>query len=207
GTPEFFGESLMHTYLRPGIEGRRLVGEGDMQVLVANWDHVGTGERPLNDHTGWAVVDRVDIADIASERAHNWVGRMGRRRFGDPTARWSIVERETTNGLVVDGGRTIRAGGEHFTVHVNPAKPSRVVLRTGGQKSYGWHEAIDKPVTIALLVGKKQLGQLTIAPPAGQFSELTFNVPPHAFASGEAELHTEANGMYRVFHWFVLQPD
>jgi len=207
GTPEFFGQALMHTYLRPGIEGRRLVGEGDMQVLVANWDHAHTGERPLDDHTGWTIVDRVDIADITSERAHGWVGRMGRRRFGDPTARWSIVERETTNGLVIDGGRTIRAGGERFAVHVDPAKPTRVVLRTGGQKSYGWHEAIEKPVTITLFVGKKQLGQLVIAPPAGQFSELTFDLPVHALPAADAELHTEANGIYRVFHWFVLQPE
>jgi hypothetical protein len=206
GTPEFFGEVLMHTSLRPGIEQRRLVGEGDMQVIVANWDHARTGERPLNDHSGWSLVDRVDIADIASERAHDWVGRMGRRRFGDPTARWSITDRSTASGLVIDGGRTIRAGGEHFTVHVDPAKPTRVVLRTGGQKSYGWHEAIDKPVTIKLFAGTKQLGELTIAPPAGTFSELTFNLPAHALRA-TTQLHTEANGIYRVFHWFVLQPE
>ena len=177
-----------------------------MQVLVATWDHAGTGERPLNDHGGWSIVDRVDIADLASERAHRWVGRMGRRRFGDPTARWSFVERSMAAGLVVDGGRTIRAGGERFTVHVDAGKPTRVVLRTGGQNSYGWHEAINKPVTIKLFAGTKELGALTIAPPAGMISELTFNLPAHALRA-DAELRTEANGIYRVFHWFVLQPE
>jgi hypothetical protein len=206
GTPEFFGEVLLHTSLRRGIEPRRLVGEGDMQILVANWDHAGTGERPMNDHSGWALVDRVDIADIESERAHQWVGRMGRRRFGDPTARWSITDRSTVTGLVIDGGRTIRAGGERFTVHVDPTAPTRVVLRTGGQKSYGWHEAIDKPVKIKLFTGSKLLGELTIAPPMGVFSELTFNLPAHALRAS-SDLHTEANGIYRVFHWFVLQPE
>ncbi|HEY5920449.1 MAG TPA: hypothetical protein VIV11_02205, partial [Kofleriaceae bacterium] len=207
GTPEYFGAVVKHTHLRPGIERRRLVGEGDMQILVANWDHAGTGERPLNDHSGWSIVDRVDVAHIASERAHNWVGRMGRRKFGDPTARWSITDRSTLNGLVIDGGRTIRAGGEHFTVRVDPAKPTRVVFRTGGQTSYGWHEGITKPVTLALYAATKKLGELTIAPPAGQFSELTFNLPAHAFRGREVELRSEANGIYRVFHWFVLQPD
>ena len=77
GTAEFYGDVLLHTPLRPGFEPRRLVGEGDMQVIAASWDHVGTGERPLNDHAGWAIVDRVDVADIASERAHHWVGRHG----------------------------------------------------------------------------------------------------------------------------------
>lgn len=207
GTADFYGEALLHTMLRPGIEPRRLVGEGDMQILVASWDHVRTGERPLNDHTGWSVVDRIDIADLASERAHGWNGRLGRRAFGDPTARWSLVHRETQNGLVIDGGRTIRGGGERFTVHVDPAKPSRLVIRTGGQRSYPWHEAITAPVELKLFVRGKQLGHLTVAPPSGAFSELTFDLPPQALKGGVAELRVEAKGIYRVFHWFVLQPE
>ena len=31
-----------------------------------------------------------------------------------------------------------------------------------------------------LLTGKKELGALTVAPPAGAFTELTFNLPPYA---------------------------
>jgi len=207
GTAEFFGDVLLHTGLRRGIEPRRLVGEGDMQILVANFDHVGTGERPLNDHTGWSIVDRIDIADLRSERAHGWVGQMGRRKIGDPTARWSIVERSTANGLVVDGGRTIRGGGERFTVHVDLAKPTRIVMRTGGQRSYPWHETIGKPVTVKLFAGTKQLGKLTIAPPAGSFAEVTFNLPARALAAPAVEVRTESSGIYRVFHWFVLQPE
>ncbi len=207
GTHEYWGEVLLHTSLRRGIEPRRLAGDGDMQIIVADWDHVHTAERPFNDHTGWQVVDRVDIADMASERAHGWRGRMGRRRFGDPTARWSLTERSTTNGLAIDGGRTIREGGEHFTIHVDPAKPTRIVLRTGGQQSYGWHEAIKTPVEMTLYYKTKKLGTLTIGAPTGPFSELTFNVAPHAFPTGEVEIHSEAKGMYRVFHWFVLQPE
>jgi hypothetical protein len=207
GTHEFWGDVLMHTFLRRGLDSRRLVGEGDMQIITATWDHVHTGERPLNDHTGWAVVDRVDIADMASERAHHWSGRMGRRKIGDPTARWSLTERQTVGGLVIDGGRTIREGSERFTVHLDPAKPTRVVFRTGGQKSYGWHETIDKPIELALFIGGKQRGKLTVAPPAGTFSELTFTLPPHAATSHSVELRTQASGIYRVFHWFVLQPE
>jgi hypothetical protein len=207
GNAEFYGEVLMHTSLRRGIEARRLVGEGDMQIITAAWDHANTAERPLNDHTGWAVVDRLDIADITSERAHAWVGRMGRRKFGDPTARWSIVEKETAHGLLIDGGRTIREGGETFTVHCDPANPTRIVVRTGGQPAYPWHEMINKPIQMTLYAGKKKLAELTIAPPSGQFEELTFNIQPHALPSTASEIRVEASGMYRVFHWFVLQPE
>src|SRR5262249_20561076 len=120
GSPEWYGDVLLHTTLRPGFEPRRLVGEGDMQIIAANWDHVRTGERRLNDPAGWASADRTDIADLESERAQAWVGRRGRRHFADPTGRWSVVERETEGGLVIDGGRTIREGGERFTVHLDP---------------------------------------------------------------------------------------
>ncbi|MEO6772935.1 MAG: hypothetical protein ABI467_07915 [Kofleriaceae bacterium] len=211
GTAEFFGDVLLHTSLRPGLPTRRgrLVGEADMQVIVANWDHAHTGERPINDHTGWKLVDRVDIADLASEHAHHWRGAMGRRRFGDPTARWSIVETETAGaGLVIDGGRTIREhDGEHFTVELDPQKPTRVVIRTGGKRAYPFHETIATPITLKLFTGTQELGHMTIAPPVGQFSELAFNLPPRVFRRHPVELRTEASGPYRVFHWFVLQPE
>jgi hypothetical protein len=209
GTPEFFGDVLLHTNLQPGFEPRRLVGEGDMQIIESRWDHIGTGERPLNDHTGWAITDRVDIADVDSERAHDWHGRMGRRHFADPTARWSFVERETiSQGLVIDGGRTIRDGGERFSIALDPAKPARVVIRTGGQRAYlPFHESIEKPITLRLLGEGKVLGELVVAPPDGAFSELTFSLPLHSLHASRVELSTEATGMYRVFHWFVLQPE
>jgi hypothetical protein len=207
GTFEFYGDVLMHTSLQPGFEKRRLVGEYDMQVIAASWDHVGTAERPLDDHAGWQMVDRVDIADLASERAHRWSGRMGRRHFGDPTARWSVVEREVgPHGLVIDGGRTIRDGGERFTIALDPARPARVVLRSGGQREYGFHEAITRPVAVRLYAGDRLLGQVTIPAPAGTFVELAFEIPAGTLAGGDVELRSEADGIYRVFHWFVLQP-
>jgi hypothetical protein len=208
GTADFYGEVLKHTSLRPGLRTTRgrLVGEVDMQVIAAVWDHAHTGERPLNDHTGWSLVDRVDIADLASERDHAWVGRLGRRKFGDPTARWSMVERETLEaGLVIDGGRTIRGGGEAFTISIDPAKPTRIVIRTGGQRQYAFHEPITAPITLRLFAGAKDLGHLTVAAPTGTFQELTFNLPPHAMTGSHPRLHVEATGLYRVFHWFVLQ--
>ena len=212
GTSEYFGTVLLHTQLRPGLPTKlhRLVGEADMQVITANWDHAHSGERPLDDHTGWTMVDRVDIADMASEHAHHWHGGMGQRRFGDPTARWSFVEREVLSsaGLVIDGGRTIREhDGERFTVTLDPQKPTRIVIRTGGQTTYNFHESITKPIALKLFAEGKELGHITLAPPSGQFSEIVFNIPVRALHSKQVEVRTEASAPYRVFHWFVLQTD
>jgi hypothetical protein len=207
GQADFFGTVLLHTSLRPGIAPERLVGGDDMQILTATWDHAHSAERPLNDHTGWALVDRIDVADIASEHAHDWHGELGRRHFRDPTARWSFVERETTAGLLIDGGRTIRGGHERFTIHLDPKKPTRIAIRTGGARDAPYQDAITKPVTLKLLSGTKVLGTLTLSPPTGVFSELTFNLQPYALRTTEAEVHTEASGPYRAFHWFVMQPE
>jgi hypothetical protein len=207
GQADFFGDVLLHTSWRPAITKERLVGGDDMQILAATWDHAGTAERPLNDHTGWTLVDRIDVADLASERAHHWHGELGRRNFRDPTARWSFVERETASGLLIDGGRTIRGGSERFTVHVDPKKPTRIAIRTGGKPDAPFQDVIKMPVTLKLFAGKRELGALTVTPPSGAFTELTFNLQPYALREPEVELHTEASGPYRVFHWFVLQPE
>ncbi|HEY0477817.1 MAG TPA: hypothetical protein VGD37_09845 [Kofleriaceae bacterium] len=207
GTTELYGDDLFHTPLWPRFEPRRLAGDADLQLIAARWDHTGTGDRPLSDHTGWAIVDRIDVADLASEAAHGWVGALGRRRFGDPTARWSVIGREVgPHGLVLDGGRTIRGGTERFTLAIDPARPVRLVLRTGGARSYPEHEVIEHAVALRILDGAgRELARATLPAPtaAGGFAEVAFALP----AGSSPELRTEAPAPYRAFHWFALQPE
>ncbi|MEJ7603551.1 MAG: hypothetical protein WKG01_37035, partial [Kofleriaceae bacterium] len=201
GTSELYGDVILQTPLRPAFEKRRLVGDSDMQILVASWDHVGTGERLLVPQEGWRMVDRIDVADLASERAHGWSGALGRRKVGDPTARWSFVHREVAGqGLVLDGGRTIRGGRERFSITVDPTRPTRLVLRTGGQRSYPFHDALETPVTLRVLDGTRELTTVTLPAPRGPLHEVALDVP-----AGVRAVQISATGAYRAFHWFVLQ--
>lgn len=205
GTDEFYGRVLFTTPLRPGFEPRRLAGDSNMQVIEAVWDHVGTAERPITPHPGWAVVDRLDIADLASERAHGWRGAQGRRRMGDPTAKWSFVAREIgAQGLLIDGGRTIRGGEERFTVALDRSKPTRLVLRTGGPASVPYQETLTAPTTLELVDGDGEvIAMKPVPPPGNQFTEVTFDLP----AGASPQLRTRSKLPYRAFHWFVLQPE
>ena len=205
GSDEFFGQDLVHTTLREQIEPRRFAGARDMQVIVARFDHVGTGELPLDDHPGWRVVDRVDIADVASERAHAWRGELGRRSFGDPTAKWSFVARDAgTHGLVVDGGRAIRGGEERFDVAIDPAKPVRLILRTGGQSTYPYEGTRVGAIQLRVLdASDRELAAGALPAPTGAMIEVAFDLPVGA----RPPLRTAGTGAYHAFHWFVLQPE
>src|SRR5258706_3650004 len=110
GHYEFFGEVVVDTHAVNRAFAGGMVGWSDMQLIEATWDHVHSAERPLVPHPGWHVADRLDIADLDDEDAHGWTGDLGRRHYGDPTAKWSVFHHEVSPvlGLLTDGGRTIR---------------------------------------------------------------------------------------------------
>lgn len=205
GQDELYGEVLIATPLAPAFSRRRLIGDSDMQIITSVWDHVHTAERPLDPVAGWHIADRVDIADVADERAHHWAGELGRRHFGDPTARWSLFHREVrATGLVLDGGRTIRGGAEQFTIAVDPTRPLRLVMRTGGKPSYPWHENLTRPAHVVVSTAAGT-AEATLAPAAGPLVEVAFDLP--ASAAPAVTVRVTASAPYRVFHWFALQPD
>jgi hypothetical protein len=61
GQAEFFGDLVLGTPLGPAFHKRRLVGDADMQLLAATWDHAHSAERPLDPVAHWTVVDRIDV--------------------------------------------------------------------------------------------------------------------------------------------------
>src|SRR6185436_12177173 len=103
------------------------------------------------------------------------------------------------SGLVLDGGRTIRGGGERFTIAIDPARPVRLVMRTGGRRSYPWHDEIASPVHLVVSTDAGS-AETTLAPPTGPLVEIALDLPvPRA---PDVRVHVTATGPYRVFHWF-----
>lgn len=197
GAPDFLGRLVMDTPWGPQFARERVVAGKNMELVEADWDHVGTGERTLRTKPEWRMVDRVDVADLASERGHMWTGALGARKFAEPTTTWSFVARDVTErGLVIDGGRTIRGGREAFTIRRDAAKPATLVLRTGGQ------DATVRGATLAVTVGGVRAGEIVVPVASGRMIELELALP-----AGGTRVEIAASAPYRVLHWFVLQPD
>ncbi|MBA2539542.1 MAG: hypothetical protein H0V17_07905, partial [Deltaproteobacteria bacterium] len=100
------------------------------------------------------------------------------------------------HGLLVDGGRTLRE--ERFTLAVDPAKPVRLVLRTGGFRQY--------PDQVAVGVARLRINGSTLDVPAPRGALVEVELELRAPALG-FEIVVASDHPYRAFHWFALQPD
>ena len=170
----------------------------------------GTGERPLNDHTGWTVVDRIDIADLASERAHDWRGRIGRRKL-----------RRSDGAVVAGRARDRRARARdrrrphdprrrralHGPCRSGKADAHRAAHRRPAQLSAGTRRS-SKPIEIDAVRRGQEAARPAHDRAAGR-RVLGADVQPAAARAADREpsFAVEATGIYRVFHWFVLQPE
>jgi hypothetical protein len=205
GQTEFFGEVILETPIGTPFSPRRHIGGWRMDLIEATWEHAHTAERPLVPNPGWHVVDRVDIADLDSEKAHDWSAALGSRVINTPGARWSLVHRDVgPYGLAIDGGRTIRGNRETFTVTVEPDRPIRLVFRTGAIAQVPFNEMHDTAQLLHVTMADRRV-ELAVPAPSDSFVEVPIELP--AAKTRDVRVTVEASQPYRVFHWFVLQPD
>jgi hypothetical protein len=165
------------------------------------------------------VTDEVDVADLASERAHLYVADLGGRTYAQNSEAFSCfwhARQPLPDGTpgesrdVADGGRTVRGtGGERFRVEVRPGRPGRLVVRAGGPASIPPSEIA--PVSTRLLVSRADglpLGELVLPPPSPIFCDVSLELPAWALAEHmlAVTLRSASEAPYRVFHYYLLQP-
>jgi MFS family permease len=149
---------------------------------------------PRGPWASWRVVDRVDVADLASERAHAYAdsGESGEtviRELG-----FALIP-EQDRAAAMDGGRDVN-GPARFTLRAQPGAPAMLVLRTTSVKS------TQLDVRIGDWTG-------TMLFPWGEsaFREATVLIPGHVTdraPNGVLEVRVSA-AEYRAFHWWLLQ--
>jgi hypothetical protein len=180
--PDLFGR-VVH---RESLADNRTCGEAEKVLFEARWEILGGGERPLLPHPG-TVVDDVDVADLESERAHDYtIDRPSR----------TLYRRQPTGGRPVSDGGRVQHAFESMRVAVTPGRDARLVWRTDA-----W-----LPARIRVLVDGAVVARLPL-------SEVRAFIEPEVLLPGSSlkrarpliRVEQEGRGEMSSFHYWVLQ--
>jgi hypothetical protein len=179
--PEWFalddllGDRLQERY----VPGASILGGERMVAYRADYSLLGSGEAPdLELQAGRALVDRLDVADLESERDHGY-------QLFSASQQQSVLGRF---GARLDGGRSERT---HERFRLKVAAGGTLVLRV----------ATDSPTTLLIRVGEHEQ---TLEVPASLWHEAELPLPVHSSAENQTISIRSASGSFTSFHYFSL---
>jgi hypothetical protein len=174
GIPQLLGPCFQQRTVYATILG----GETMVACTAAYWS-LGTGEAAAApEFWNRAPLDRVDVADLESERAHDYA-------VGPATQMDDVV---LSDGVITDGARRNR---HHDSFWVNVAPGARFVARLGA----------DEPVSVGVRVAGRLLDRWLIS--NRSFDEHSTTLP-HDLAAGPAGVVVGAEtGAFTALHYWV----
>ncbi|HET9233279.1 MAG TPA: hypothetical protein VFP10_03995, partial [Candidatus Eisenbacteria bacterium] len=167
-------------------------------IYEANWDQAGASEnvwvrRSLLELWGFQVVDAVDVADLASQREHDYISMDTWR----DTLREFPVDGEPER-LLIEGGRQ-STRGERFRMRCRPGEPGALVLRT---ESF-------RPFVLEVRVNGEKIGLWDIPRRPLVWTEPLFEIPGTALNTDQVTIELSSvvweEGPYPSFHYWLLQ--
>jgi hypothetical protein len=200
---DLFAEELFRVEV-PGYSG--VTSAGPVQgVWWANWHLADSGEQfyqpdVLERTTGFRLVDRLDVADLDDEAAHDVKWWHDARPSGWPTEVWQLTYRDLPEQKVLDGGRLL-TGGISFEVATRPGKPLQIVARLHAQEAGAVRVEVDG----------RDIGLWTYPSAPGQWLETVFWVPAEAITAPRARFafRVEASNPdfrhYAPYYFWFLQ--
>jgi hypothetical protein len=180
--PDLYGR-VLH---KATLTDNRTCGEYEKVLFAARWDVLDSGVRPVLPHPG-SVVDEVDVADLESERAHDYAIDRPARTF---------YRRGLSVGTsVAEGGRVMHAF-ERWRARVTPGRDASLVWRTDGAA----------PARVRVMVDGQLAGALDL-PPAAELVEPQVPLPAAVLSRARPEIRVELEGAGEMpsFHYWVLQ--
>lgn len=178
---------------RPETAG--IVGGSEVVVYRADWSLARSGETFRGEGT---VRDTLDVADLGSEREHDYEMRMP--LIGLEPANLLTQKRSPDGEVILDGGREL-PGAEEFTITgLSPNRPVDVVMRTSSA-----------PFTLQVQADGKDLGEWVFQPSGSGWQEATFTIPAQSVLSGSLRLRLSPSRdapleTHTAYHyWFVQQ--
>jgi hypothetical protein len=196
---------------------------GGQAVYKADWTYAAFASRPWQPASvtavaGMKLVDSVNVANLASEDAHQyrWWEAAHRPGFATEVYEQSYVacqpdsaspQAEKGSGgevppnptcKVLDGGRLI-TGGEEMTIRTQPGQDLIWITRVHPRN----------PATLTVFVNGTRLATRVVPAIPGQWLEIATLIPASAITGTQTRVRTEANitdptvGHYMpYYHWF-----
>ncbi len=204
-----FGEilaSFPSTY--PLINAASATESGQF-LYRADWTYAAYAALPHQPSTlaalaDFTLIDSLNVADLASEAAHNYAWWQAVRRFGFPTELYTLnyvacapPDAANASCRVSDGGRLL-TGGERFTIQVAAARDLLWVMRVHAQHA----------VSLRLYADDQPLGVRVVPEIQGRWLEISTLVPRALITGAALTLRVEVEGVQDsgfympYYHWF-----
>ena len=191
--------SLVRRKIAQFTLGRNTISGSDVkEIFEADWSHVEEDSAPVSrsdlvDLWGFRVTDVLDVADLESQREHDYVA------FDT----WRDVVRELPvqedpRHFLIDGGRR-PTRGEFFTMRCRSGRPAVLVLRT---------EAF-LPFQLRVEVNGHDLGTWSVPKQPLAWTEPLFQIPADVLTTTPARVRLSLAGEddrpYSSYHYWLLQ--
>lgn len=174
--PWLLGKQLTERH----VPDATILGEARKAAHVANWSWLGSGQLPTSADTH-ARIDELDVADLESERQHDYDVRGA--------SRWDT--RVARDGRRLDGGRARRVR-EQFALELAPAGSLRARL------------VAEAPLMLVVHAGGQELGRASVEPEG--WTELELKVPESWPRQRYRVVVTAAEGSFTSLHYWSFGP-
>jgi hypothetical protein len=159
--PGWFGRRLVAVPVR----GNVICGGAEKVIYETDWHVLGTGTLPRSLGPGERIADEVDVADLVSERRHDY-------RFPHPSAGFVdakiLPDPRNRQKDLFDAGRRIPEGrAESFKMRLAATRKTRLLARS----------APEHKTTVEVTVDGKHIGRLELSPVDG-WAEAAIDLPP-----------------------------
>lgn len=174
------------------VTGNVICGGAEKVIYEADWGPLEHRSRPRSMQGGERIVDELDVANLLSERAHDY--QFPRPNMGFVTMRVLEDPQEPDEGLF-DAGRVIPAEQIESATMKLPTNGGRLIVRT----------VIHGPARVEVRIDERHVGTLELIPEDG-WIEPSIELPPGLPSEGRLTLRPVGGGWDDHHVWIVEGP-
>lgn len=181
--PSVLGEQLYEAT----VTNQSILGGASKVVYEADWSVLGRGERPTTRDRQSALVDVLDVSNLGSEQAHDYVLYHATELDNLVTTQWGQDGVDTS-----DGGR-LKRYRDTFTLDFEAATEAPFLVA---------RLAAAEPITLNLSIDGEVV--YTFELPATPWTEVEFKLPAQTGGKRVIEVDSPSGAMFGSMHYWLF---